>query len=116
MLINKATEEIRKTRHDISAKYHHSTKELLEHYKELESKYSDRIYTKTKSNDLVQVTPKKLRTCLMRYKEEHANIRLLTVATNILCRVFIGSQLVKKVTIGSINNPNLKWPLVLDQA
>ncbi|MCR4293692.1 MAG: hypothetical protein NUV76_12540 [Candidatus Kuenenia sp.] len=38
--------EIRKTRHEISAKYHHDTKELLEHYKQLESKYSGRIYGK----------------------------------------------------------------------
>ncbi len=44
MLTNKAIEEIRKTRHEISAKYHHDTKKLLEHYKQLESKYSDRIY------------------------------------------------------------------------
>ncbi len=47
MLTNKAIEEIRKTRHEISAKYHHDTKALLEHYKQLESKYSDRIYTRT---------------------------------------------------------------------
>ncbi|MCP4265850.1 MAG: hypothetical protein GY777_09795 [Candidatus Brocadiaceae bacterium] len=46
MSTNKAIEEIRKTRHEISAKYHHDTKELLEHYKQLESKYSDRIYGK----------------------------------------------------------------------
>ncbi len=46
MLTNKAIEEIRKTRHEISAKYHHNTKELLEHYKQQESKYSDRIYGK----------------------------------------------------------------------
>lgn len=58
MLIDKAIEEIRKTRHDISEKYHHSTKELLKHYKELESKYSDRIYTKTKANNLIQAIPK----------------------------------------------------------
>ncbi len=58
MLINKAIDEIRKTRHDISSKYHHNTKELLEHYKKLESKYSDRIYTKTKANNLMQLTSK----------------------------------------------------------
>lgn len=46
MLINKVIEEIRKTRHEISAKYHHDTKQLLKHYKQLESKYSDRIYGK----------------------------------------------------------------------
>ncbi len=47
MLIKKTINEIRKTCHDISAKYHHSTKELLTHYKEQESKYADRIYIKT---------------------------------------------------------------------
>ncbi len=54
MSINKAIEEIRKTRHEISAKFHHDTKELLEHYKQLESKYSDRIYTKTKAKNSVK--------------------------------------------------------------
>ncbi len=46
MLIIKTIEEIRRTRHQISAKYHHDTRELLEHYKQLERKYSDRIYSK----------------------------------------------------------------------
>lgn len=54
MLINRAIEEIRKTRHEISAKFHHDTKELLAHYKQLESKYSDRIYTKTKVSNTIQ--------------------------------------------------------------
>ncbi|MEK6764765.1 MAG: hypothetical protein AABY49_00855 [Planctomycetota bacterium] len=58
MLINKAIEEIRKFRHEISAEYRHNTKELLMHYKQLESKYSDRIYTKARANNLIQVTPK----------------------------------------------------------
>ena len=58
MLINKAIEEIRKTRHEISAKYHHDTKELLGHYKQLESKYSDRIYDRTKANKIIQPMPK----------------------------------------------------------
>ena len=51
MLINKAIEEIRKIRHEISAKYHHNTKELLGHYKQLENKYSNRIYNKTKAKN-----------------------------------------------------------------
>jgi hypothetical protein len=55
MLTNKAIEEIRKTRHKISAKYHHNTKELLEHYKKLESKYSDRICGKTNVKENSQI-------------------------------------------------------------
>lgn len=58
MSINKAIEDIRKTRHLISAEFHHNTKELLDHYKQLESKYSDRIYTKDNTNGLIQTTPK----------------------------------------------------------
>lgn len=58
MLINEAIEDIRKTRHEISAEFHHNTNELLEHYKQLESKYSDRIYTKKITNGLIQITPK----------------------------------------------------------
>lgn len=58
MLTNKAIEEIRKTRHEISAKYHHNTKELLEHYKQQESKYSDRIYGKTAVNENSQLKSK----------------------------------------------------------
>jgi hypothetical protein len=55
MLTNKAIEEIRKTRHGISTKYHHDTKELLEHYKQLESKYSDRIYSKKTAKENSQI-------------------------------------------------------------
>ena len=58
MTINKAIEEIRKTRHEISAKHHHNTKELLEHYKQLESKYSDRICGGTKDSKKIQRTLK----------------------------------------------------------
>ena len=34
---------IREVRHKISAEFGHDTKRLLEHYRELEKKYSDRI-------------------------------------------------------------------------
>ena len=55
MLTNKAIEEIRKTRHVISAKYHHHTKALIEHYKQLESKYPDRIYGKKRLKKISKV-------------------------------------------------------------
>lgn len=54
MAINKAIEEIRKIRHEISSKYHHNTKDLLEHYKQLESKYSDRICDRTRDSKIIQ--------------------------------------------------------------
>jgi len=38
-----AIKEIRRVRHKISEKYGHDTKALLDHYKELESKYSSRM-------------------------------------------------------------------------
>ena len=34
---------IREVRHRISAEFGHDTKKLLEHYRELEKKYADRI-------------------------------------------------------------------------
>lgn len=34
---------IREVRHKISAEFGHDTKRLLEHYRELEKKYADRI-------------------------------------------------------------------------
>lgn len=34
---------IREVRHKISAEFGHDTKKLLEHYRELEKKYADRI-------------------------------------------------------------------------
>ncbi|MBI5187432.1 MAG: hypothetical protein HZA01_17125 [Nitrospinae bacterium] len=58
MAINKAIEEIRKTRHEISSRHHHNTKELLEHYKQLESKYSDRICDRTRDSKIIQRTLK----------------------------------------------------------
>jgi hypothetical protein len=43
---DKAIEEIRAIRHKISAEYGHDTKALLDHYKELEKHYQDRIISK----------------------------------------------------------------------
>ena len=34
---------IRKTRHEISQKFGHDTKALIEHYKKLQEKYADRL-------------------------------------------------------------------------
>jgi hypothetical protein len=36
-------EEIRKVRHIISKQFNNNTRSILDHYKELESKYGDRI-------------------------------------------------------------------------
>lgn len=40
-----AIEEIRAVRTKISAKYHHNTRQLLEHYRKMEKKYKGRIGT-----------------------------------------------------------------------
>jgi len=40
---DKAIEEIRKVRQAISAAHGHDTRRLLSHYKELESKHSERM-------------------------------------------------------------------------
>lgn len=40
---DRAIEEIRKVRHMISKQFNNDTKSILEHYKELESKYGNRI-------------------------------------------------------------------------
>ena len=39
-----AVDEIRDTRSKISAKYGHSTRRLIEHYKKMEKKYRNRLY------------------------------------------------------------------------
>ena len=39
-----AIEEIRGTRLKISAKYGHSTRRLIEHYKKMEKKYRNRLF------------------------------------------------------------------------
>ena len=41
-------EEIRDIRHKISVEYNHNTKKLLDHYKELEKRYKDRLLIKGK--------------------------------------------------------------------
>ena len=38
-----AIDEIRQTRHEISERFGHDTRALIEHYQALESKYADRI-------------------------------------------------------------------------
>ena len=49
MTLKEAIAEIRAVRHRISEEYGHSTKALLDHYKELEKDYKDRIITKRSS-------------------------------------------------------------------
>ncbi len=44
-----AVEEIRAVRTKISAKYHHNTRELLDHYRKMEKKYRNRIISTKKS-------------------------------------------------------------------
>ena len=39
---------IREVRHKISAEFGHDTKKLIEHYRELEKKYTDRLEPVTK--------------------------------------------------------------------
>jgi len=36
-------DEIRRVRHEISARFGHDTKALMDHYRELEKKYADRL-------------------------------------------------------------------------
>ncbi|MFZ2655663.1 MAG: hypothetical protein WAX69_12095 [Victivallales bacterium] len=38
-----AVQEVRDTRSKISARYGHSTKRLIDHYKKMEKKYSSRL-------------------------------------------------------------------------
>ncbi len=42
-------DEIRKIRHEISEKYGHDTKALLDHYKKLESNYSSRLLRESRT-------------------------------------------------------------------
>ncbi len=44
-----AIESIRKTRHDISKKYGHDTRALITHYRDLETKYADRLVRESSS-------------------------------------------------------------------
>lgn len=46
---DQAIEEIRNVRHKISKKFNHDTKSILKHYKELESKYANRILKENKT-------------------------------------------------------------------
>ncbi len=38
-----AIEEIRRTRHEISAEYDHDIRKLLDHYQSMETEYADRM-------------------------------------------------------------------------
>lgn len=41
-----AVEEVRKVRRDISAEFGHDTRALLDHYREVEKRYADRLLRK----------------------------------------------------------------------
>lgn len=51
MKTDKAIEEIRKVRHEISKEFEHDTKKLIDHYKDFELKYKKRLY-KSKKHSL----------------------------------------------------------------
>ncbi len=46
-----AIDEIRAVRTKISAKYHHDTRRLLDHYRKMEKNYKDKIIPRHKSLD-----------------------------------------------------------------
>jgi len=52
MLRDETIDEIREVRHQISQRFGHDTKALLDHYKSLEAEYSDRIVSKRSQEDL----------------------------------------------------------------
>jgi hypothetical protein len=52
MKTDQAIEEIRKVRHIVSKKFNHDTKAILKHYKELESKYADRILKESETKSI----------------------------------------------------------------
>lgn len=52
MYTDEAIKEIRDIRHKISAEFGHETKALLDHYKELEQNYKDRILSKGKKSKI----------------------------------------------------------------
>ena len=43
MKLDPAIAEIRKVRHEISREFNHDTKAILDHYKELEAEFEDRL-------------------------------------------------------------------------
>jgi hypothetical protein len=50
-----AIEQIREVRHRISAEFGHDTKRLIDHYRELEKKYADRLVRPTqKRREIVE--------------------------------------------------------------
>lgn len=52
MKTDQSIEEIRKVRHLVSKKFNHDTKTILKHYKELESKYADRILKESETKNI----------------------------------------------------------------
>ena len=46
MKLDPAIAEIRKVRHEISKEFDHNTKALLDHYKEMETEFGDRLISK----------------------------------------------------------------------
>ena len=46
MKLDPAIAEIRKVRHEISNDFDHDTKAILDHYKEMEANYQDRLISK----------------------------------------------------------------------
>jgi hypothetical protein len=46
MTTDEPIDEIREVRHQISAEFGHSTRALLDHYREMEKRYADRMLRK----------------------------------------------------------------------
>ena len=53
-----AIEEIREVRHRISAEFGHDTKRLIDHYRELEKKYADRLVKTTRQPESPRLVTK----------------------------------------------------------
>lgn len=53
-----AIEQIREVRHRISAEFGHDTKRLIDHYRELEKKYADRLVPVTPRDKTAEVVSK----------------------------------------------------------
>ncbi len=50
MMLDPAIAEIRKVRHEISKEFNHDTKAILDHYKEMETEFEDRLISKRSRN------------------------------------------------------------------
>lgn len=53
-----AIEQIREVRHRISAEFGHDTKRLIDHYRELEKKYADRLVKPPRKPESAEVVTK----------------------------------------------------------